>query len=192
MSRAAQELADKIRRLTQPAEITLDGEVTAVDESDYTCTVKLANGLELTPVQLKALKGASDTVVVVPQVGSDVQVINIGNPDWMVISCDVVDKVIIKAAVKVQIDCEDVVINGGSNNGLVIVGDLVQKLNAIEQDVNNLKTALQTALTTPASEPGNGASSVFQQVLNGAVASWYGQQLQTTQQSDLENTKVKH
>lgn len=186
MSKSAQELADKIRRLTQPADITLDGEVTAVDESDYTCTVKLANELELTPVQLKALKGASDTVVVVPQVGSDVQVINIGDPDWMVISCDVVDKVIIKAATKVQLDCDDVVLNGGGNNGLVIVGQVQENLDTLKDYIKNtLEPAIGSGLAAvgvgSAANGGTGKTT-FDGATAAAVINFV----------NMENTKVKH
>ena len=171
-----------LQRLYSPDTQVIDAEVTSVDDTAMTCEVKIANGQSIKDVHLKALKEDSDAVVILPKVGTDVQMIRL-KAGWMVISCDVVDKVIVKAAVKVQVDCDDVVFNGGENEGLVIVAKCVEKLNAIEQDINALKQVFSG--WSPVSNDGGGA-------LKGVVMTWAGQQLQQTQQSDLENTKVKH
>lgn len=129
MSEAAQQLVEKLRRITKPADVALDGEVTEVNETEYTCTVKLANNLDLKPVQLKALKGSSDCVVIIPKVGSDVQIVNVGDPDWLVISCDVVEKVKGKIATsEFVIDKDGFQFKRGSEDLKTLMNDLMDVL----------------------------------------------------------------
>jgi len=75
------------------------------------------------------------------------------------------------------------IIDGGSNGGLVKISDLVDKLNTLEQDINDLKTAFST--WAPASGDGGAA-------LKLAAATWYGSQLDLTTINDLENDKIIH
>ena len=77
----------------------------------------------------------------------------------------------------------EVVINGGENEGLVKVVELAEKLNAIENDINNLKSIFSSWV--PVVYDG-GAS------LKAAAASWAAQSLQTTSKKDIENPKIKH
>ena len=77
----------------------------------------------------------------------------------------------------------DVILNTGSNGGMVKVNSLVSKLNTVESDLNNLKTVLSTWVPVP----NDGGAA-----LKTAAASWAGQTLTPTQASDLENNKVKH
>jgi len=73
--------------------------------------------------------------------------------------------------------------NDGNNNGLVKVADLVTKLNTIESDLNDIKQVFST--WTPVSQDGGAA-------LKTAAASWASSVISETQQTDLENDKVKH
>lgn len=182
MSLQRAKILEALKNLAPQERVVMDADVVSVDETSMTCTVKLANGQDIQEVQLKALKEASDCVVIVPVVGSTVQMIRMV-AGWLVISCDEVDKVIVKAATKVQIDCEDVEFNGGGNDGLAITKRLVERLNLLEKDINELKQVF--AQWSPVSNDGGAA-------LRAKANLWLQQLLTETQQADIENPKVKH
>lgn len=80
-------------------------------------------------------------------------------------------------------EVEEVVFLGGENKGMVKVTELVDKLNTLESDINDLKTAFSSWITVP----NDGGAA-----LKAAAASWYSSPLTPTQISDLENDKVQH
>ena len=77
---------------------------------------------------------------------------------------------------------DTITMHGGRQGGLVLAPSLVKKLNALEEDLNNLKQAIKSALTVP-----NDGGSAFKAGLQG----WAGAALSKTKQSDIENSKVK-
>jgi hypothetical protein len=84
---------------------------------------------------------------------------------------------------KIRIAGGVVELNDGGNDGMVNVRELTTKLNALEGDLNDLKTALTGWVPVP--QDGGAA-------LKTAAAAWAGKQLQTTAQGDIEDIKVKH
>ena len=72
--------------------------------------------------------------------------------------------------------------NGGEN-GLAKVDKLTEKINALENDINNLKTVFTTWVTAPSD---GGAA------LKLAASSWYGTALAVTTKNELEDTKIMH
>lgn len=76
-------------------------------------------------------------------------------------------------------------LNGGDNSGLVKVAQLADKLNSIERDINNLKTAL-TAWT-----PVN-ALETDADALKMAITTWTTSTLNITSKEELQNQKVTH
>jgi tetrahydromethanopterin S-methyltransferase subunit B len=76
-----------------------------------------------------------------------------------------------------------IVFQGGQNGGLVKVKELTEKLNAIEKEINDLKTALSPEKVKV--DPQGG-------VLATVFKSWAGQTLTQTKQTDLENANFKH
>lgn len=84
---------------------------------------------------------------------------------------------------EVEMNMERLKINGGENNGLVKVSELVEKLNTIESDLNTIKGAFNSWVPVPQ----DGGSS-----LKSAVASWANSSLQETEQKDIENDKITH
>jgi len=120
-----------LERLMNQDGRVLHGEVTAVDEGEYTCTVKLANGLELKEVQLKALKESSDAVVIIPKTGSDVTLLQLGR-DHLVISVDEVEKV--KGTIETTefvIDADGYQIKRGGEDLKKILEDLIDTINQL-------------------------------------------------------------
>jgi len=84
-----------IREFTMPDPHVLSGTVSNVDESEYICTVTLANEHVIEEVQLKALRGINTGTVIVPEDGSYVQILRLegaGAPDYLVIAAEKIKK----------------------------------------------------------------------------------------------------
>jgi len=77
----------------------------------------------------------------------------------------------------------DMTLNDGSKDGLVVVADLVTKLNNLENAINSLITSCQSVIVTLAPSGVFPLASFF--VSNTPIAP-------LTQKVDLENTKIKH
>lgn len=195
----------------------LQGEVKSIDESKWTCDVELPNTLLLYDVQLKCLKETERGSVLVPKVGSWVQIMNVGEPDWLVIAIEQLDKVIVLADTELQIDAagSTVLVNkdginvkggtinadgGGSTikvdkNGIVMNGGSnrgLVKLAMLEQNLTSLKNfveAIHAALPTAFDAVGIGsaASGTAGQLSYEGSMVGYAITLQ-----DMENKKVKH
>lgn len=73
--------------------------------------------------------------------------------------------------------------NDGINAGLVKAEELTKKLNALEQEINDLKTVFLS--WKPMAQDGGAA-------LQLAASTWSGRQIGTTQRYELENDKITH
>lgn len=83
----------------------------------------------------------------------------------------------------VETKAKKIIFNGGDNDGLVNVPELIKRINALEKDNNMLKQIL--AAWTPT--PGDGGTA-----LKTAVITWAGQQIVVTKQTDIEDDKITH
>lgn len=187
MSQQKELIRDGFRKLLgvpEWSDFVFSASVTEVDKDEWTCTVKLDNDVELHNVQLKAVKEAANGCVLIPKVDSEVQVLRLGEDDYLVVSTEEVDETIfIAAGTKLVMNKDGLFINDGNNGGMVKVDGLVTRLNNIETDINDLRTALKNAPTT--AQDGGAA-------FKGGLAMWYGGNLTKTKKSDLENTKAQH
>ena len=87
--------------------------------------------------------------------------------------------------VVLQVDhIDSIVINGGELGGLINIEQLTEKLNAIEDDINSLKTAMGTSWVVA---PQDGGAA-----LKTAISTWASQQLTRSEKSDYEDEKIKH
>ena len=172
--------------LTEPATIK------SVDEAKRSCVVTV-DDYDIEDVRLNAVvDDDEDTSFIVPVVGSWVLVSYIlgSETDAFIAAFSEVEKIITKAN-SLEADITDItlknidsmVINDGQNAGLVKVVDLTSKLNNIENDINSLKQALNAWVPVP--QDGGAA-------LKSGVGSWAAQQITQTQQTDIENDKIKH
>ena len=134
------------------------------------CEVEIGN-IVIPDVRLRASELDDDCeMLVTPKVGSAVTVGSL-NGD-------------LSQLVVLQVDhIESIVINGGGLGGLINIEQLTGKLNAIEDDINSLKTAMVS--WTPVAQDGGAA-------LKTAISSWAGQQLTRSDKSDYEDEKIKH
>jgi hypothetical protein len=186
MSEIAKIIREIVRSETRPE--LFSGVVKSVDTTNNTCAVEPVDGSAIMPdVKLRAV-GDSNTsgVVIAPKVGANVIVAKImGNyNNTVLLLTDVIETVTINSTgFKLELSSTgDLKINGGNNGGIVKVSALVQRLNALESELNNLKSILSAWVPAP----GDGGAA-----LKIAIASFL-QPIQTTTSAPLENNKIQH
>ena len=150
--------------------------VNSVDTSARTCEVTPLNGkADLFDVRFQAELSLTEGLFIEPKVDSTVLVAFINPIQAAVVMCSEVENI--------YIDTQgDTIFNGGTNDGMVKVADLVTKLNNLENKVNALVNWSGTH-THAGVTPGPGTSGVAV----GVVGT-----LTPTNQNELENTKVRH
>lgn len=158
-----------------------DGFVADVNEAEQTCSVNIAaEGEEALILPGVALRSVSDGdnagIMFIPERGSHVVFCKIeGQSDYVLIKTSKLRKVIL--------NCDDIVINEGLNEGLVKVLALTDKLNAIENEINELKNALLAWMPIP-----NDGGAALKSVVTG----WASQAMTLTNIKELQNDKIKH
>jgi len=155
--------------------------------SGRTCTVVpigMPAEAKLENVRINADINGSAGLVVTPVTGSVVLVGRISAADHVVLVCSEIDKVELTSGdATLEMAEGEITLNGGENGGLVIVGELVSKLNALEEKVNELLQTLQGVVIPLAPSGAYPLATDFAAVTP----------LQPiTQQGDIENEKVKH
>ncbi len=158
-------------------------------EGMHLCTVDAVNGLmcDVTPISgeapLKNVRLNSDTendagICITPKQGSVVLVVEVTKLDAYVAMFSAIE------SISVKVD-GDIVFNGGTNNGLVILNRLKSNLNAIDNYLATLKSAIANGINavgigTAANGPAGAAA------FNAVMAS------SSIVYEDMENTKIKH
>lgn len=149
--------------------------VNSVDTSARTCEVSPLNGkADLFDVRFQAELSLTEGVFIEPKVDSTVLVAFINSVQAAVVLCSEVENI--------YIDTQgDTIFNGGANDGMVKVIELVQKLNNLEYKVNDLVTWTSTHTHTGVTlGPDSSGTAV------GVVGT-----LPITQQAHIENTKIR-
>lgn len=175
----AEQLEGMIKKLHR-SNIIVDGVCQNIDPVNFVCDVVVGDSnssTTYTQVPLKVLIGSQASFIEIPKDQSECIICfrdgNSGRPQMLFI--DQVDKLLI--------NCNEVIFNNGNNGGLIDIVDMVSAFNALQDDVNTLKNAFNTWVVVP--EDGGAA-------LKAAAASWSGQQLKVSQQSDFEDKTVTH
>jgi hypothetical protein len=155
--------------------------------SDETIIVTTGSGLEIDDVRLRSVvRAAATKIVITPADNSTVLIGKIENSDeYVVVAVDEVAKVevVFSATISIVIDANGITMNGGSLDGLVKLGALLTKLNAVEDDLNALKTVFKTSWVVVPSDGGA--------ALKTAAATWANGIITKTVKADLENPKIK-
>lgn len=119
-----------------------------------------------------------------PAAGSYVVVAFIDPAVAVVVLCDQIDKVQLDIGrTSATVTDEGITLNGGRLGGLVISGKTAGRLNALENDINELKAVFSAWV--PAGTDGGAA-------LKTAATAWASRQLTQTVAAELENDSVKH
>jgi len=150
--------------------------IVSVDDTSRNAIINiLISDLEIT-ARCQASINLTGGVYIKPKINSYVVVnwIN-GNACYIALYSEI-------DSVKLLADTE-IIFNEGENGGVPITSDIVSRLNNIEQDINDLKTAFSTWVVVPTD---GGAA------LKASTATWYAAPLIETVDSDIENEKVKH
>jgi hypothetical protein len=170
-----QKIQDIVRSQVQSMDVRpMSGTVMkgSVDEKKRICKVKPDDGPPVT-VNLQSITGIEKGEIIIPEEGSTV-IIGFHDEDRAYIC--------LAAEVKKKfLDLEQYVINGGDNEGLVIVGKLVDRLNALEDAQNNL---VQRYNSHQHPDPSSGSTGTTSLPSSDTVAK--------TKQKDIENKDVKH
>lgn len=148
--------------------VTILGTIAAVDENSKTCNID-DDGFMMYGIRLQSVTNAVAGILKVPKIGAQALAVKIEDgDDFMLLDCAEYSKIIF---------------NGGNNGGLINIESLVNKINAIENDLNSLKTVFKS--WTPVTQDGGSA-------LKTAAATWAGQTISKTQTKDLEDKTVTH
>lgn len=185
MSKQAEEIARKLREMLKSSPGTLIGTVQQVNADDPSVDVEI-DGLVFHEVQLtSSMDNSLKGIKILPKKDSVVLVQRIGESNELfVVMFSEVDSIQWEIEnMKLFVDKDGFVFNGGNNKGMVKLPELVDQLNAIQDDVNNFKQIMSS--WTPV--PNDGGAE-----LKSAAASWAGQQLERTTEDDIENKDVKH
>lgn len=181
------QIASLVRQLSGRTSPTLSlCTVTSVDRSARTVDCQpLDESAPILGVSLQGDSEGEDGLLLLPKVGAYVIVGFVDGQDTgAVLLTDELDALELKIGSQTLVVTEaGITLNGGKLGGVVKIEKLTQRLNAIEREINALKSALGG--WTPIPSDGGAA-------LKGATASWAGKTLQLTKKSDYEDEKVKH
>lgn len=163
------------------------GEVKEVDEDNRTCSVEstidtetlLYSGVGLIPE-------TADGFVLVPSIDSTVIMARFENGETYIIKCSDIQKIncYISAAHKFTFDTSGFIWNGGSLGGMVKVIDLTAKINALENKLNAVLTAIGTTWVPVANDGGAALKALFIPPLSTLLT--------VTSQASIEDAKIKH
>lgn len=184
-----QQIANEGRKTEQIYSVVC--KVLEVDEKEQTCDCEpLNDDAELFGVRFKANLNNENGLLIVPKVGSNVIVTPINKQTGFVSVVSDIERMEIKLnSITLDIDENEVVFNGGDLDGMVIVGDLVNKLNNLENAFNQLNAEYKSHIhaivgaipllppTLPTSSPTVSAATPL---------------LTPTIKNEVENKKVKH
>ena len=147
------------------------------------CEVEPVNGdAAILDVRLVA-EESGNYFSLIPKLGSTVIVQFLNNAAAYVTMVSEVSEVFIKVGgISFKLTEGGIELNGGQLGGMVKVEALVNKINALESDLNTLKAAFNSWVIVPSD---GGAA------LKTIAATWSAQVITQTVRADLENNKVK-
>ena len=159
------------------------GTVESVDEDKAICSVKIQNDVTLPNVSLQA--SICDGLLIIPVVDSTVYVLTSKYNTPLVIQWSDIDKFMLQVGDSyLEVNNDGTFqFNDGSFDGLVKVGELVKKINALENLLNGFISIYNSHTHTASSfgAPTTVPSAIESQQINPI-----------TQQQDIENDKIKH
>lgn len=185
-------LRDKIKEINQENNIpVIAGKVTKVDEANMTCTVMPNDDdAEYFEVRLRASIDDKDTGnIMVPKLESQVLISALDNDTdtRFVVSVSEVAKVICrsdKLEFLADLEAGEIIVNGGENGGLINIKSLVDRLNKLENLLNNFISIFNSHTHVTVCGSGSGTASPTPQT--------QAQTATVTQKSQLEDVTFQH
>jgi hypothetical protein len=160
------------------------GRVLSVDEAAGTCLVEAVTGKATTTIDGVELQTTiSDGLLMVPKIDSEVKVLFSTYTTPFIVQFGDVEKIYIAADL--------IQFNDGALNGMVKITPLVDKLNALEKDINTLKGLLSGMVSATAALPP--PTPVIGSVLAGIftpLTSYSSQLLVQTTKTQIENPLI--
>lgn len=187
-SRIADALSGIIKMQSCKGTDVFTAEVEAVDRANRACTVTgLSDQAGVTYDGVLLMSCVDDGALYIPKVGSMVLVGNNANQQPFVVMFSELDEVtLIVGNSSVDYTSDLINFNGGKNDGLVNVKPLTEKIKALEQLLNELISNYNSH--THVYTPGGGAPVPTAT----PIPTETGTITPLIQQSDIEDTKIKH
>ena len=162
-------------------------EVTAVDVNTRSCTcIGISDQVGVTYNDVWLMPEICDGILYVPTVGSTVIIENNANLQPYIVMWSEIDKILwVGGGSAIQIDSNGIKLNGDAFDGLVKVAKLTEKLNDIENLLNDLITKYNAHTHPYVNVAAPATTSPTTSLETGTIAP-------ITSQSDIENAKVKH
>lgn len=151
------------------------GTVTDVDLASRTCYVEPIDEAIPDFIGCRLMTDIETGFLIIPAIDSQVTVMQLGQGDSQVIQFSTIDSI---------------QLNGTDYFGLVQIVPLIEKLNALEIDLNELKVVWSALLTYLATGPGSGA--MIGATIAPLLTPYPVIPIIPTLQSELENLKVSH
>ena len=161
--------------------------VDSVDIGNRTCSCSLVSGsTDIALTNVKLMANVDDGMLITPTVGSTVIIESAPNIEPYVSMFSGIDKVFqVAGGSTYQIDSDGIKLNGENFDGLVKVAKLTEKLNNIEDLLNDLITKYNAHTHPYVNVAAPATTSPTTSLETGTIAP-------ITSQSDIENTTVKH
>ncbi len=133
-------IREGFRKMMQPSAQVLTGKIISVDEDALTCNVDLLDGRKRFGVSLQSSASPGDDgLIVYPQVDSPciIAQVAMGN-NYTLINADHIDKLRVKIGEQtLEMTDQGFEFNGGNKGAMVVIAELVSKLNRLEQAMSN-------------------------------------------------------
>ncbi len=159
--------------------------VNSVNEAARTCAcTPQGDQYQATFSNVLLMASVDDGILYIPTIGSTVMVTYSKYNRPFICLFSSIDKILyIVGGSTLQLIDGSIQFNNGSFGGLTKVETLTEKLNNLENDLNNIKQAFTGWVPVP----NDGGAA-----LKTAVAAWAAQTITPTQQNDIENTAITH
>lgn len=165
-------------------------EIDRVSDDGEAAYVRLYEGDEALPVPTQLAAIPKGMLRVVPTVGSlaVVQLINGDDEQPHFIAFSEVDEVLITVGEStIRIDTDVIEMNGGTLNGLVVLGKLTERLNKMQSEIDDIQTNIANHRHTYIDSVGEAATPVTK---NTTSTSYTRKTLTQVKDEDYVNEKI--
>lgn len=183
MSDLANAIEDHVNRMLSKKKLYSSiCRVVSVNDSERTCEIEPINGDAERTGRLQASLNLTEGLYIKPVVDSFVQLTWINEITGTITQFSEIEEIDITiGGSSFNIIDGQVTFNGGNLGGLAVPSLVADRLNLLEDDINNLKTSFSSWVV--AANDGGAA-------LKAATATWYSSQLTQTQENDINNEDI--